>query len=352
VKRIINISTLLLLATIAITAGCIKNIASEDHQPKKQTTDTSQDSLLDGWEADVRDNLKELISAKGNKSSSYDKTTPPVVVFDFDNTCIRGDFGRAFFDWMITERKLQLTPETTKALPENKREAISAAWKELQQSPQEKQATSKTLQKFRKLMHQAYWSLCNQAVDENCYPWQVRFYAGNTPGDVTDMAKKVFLKELSRPLGSEQIRIDEKDQAPAITSTGIRIHQEIGQLISLLTKNGFEIWIVTAGPEYVVKGAAEHFSITPDQVLGMRTKIVDNKLTVEIDPPPTYRQGKVDAIKKHIGRVPVLALGDSWTDAEMLEYAENAILIDRGYADLKKKAVESKWWIQPTFQVE
>ena len=238
-------------------------------------------------------------------------------------------------------------------MPEDKREGIKGAWEALLKLPAEARDASKELQEFRKRMHQAYWSLCRHTDPAKCYPWQVRFYAGYTPDEIRAMAERVFEYELGRKLGSEVIRVGDDDPEPAITSTGLRIHKEIQQLMEVLDQRGFQLWIVTAGPQWVVQGAAKHFKVRPDRMIGMRTVLgEDGELTTEMEPPPTFRQGKVEAIEKFIGARPVLVVGDSWTDAEMLAYGENAILVDKGYADLKKKALDSGWWIQPMFPVE
>jgi phosphoserine phosphatase len=307
--------------------------------------------LPGAWEVDNRNNLLKLIARYGQGGPEHDPSRPPVVVFDFDNTCIRGDMGRAFYDWMVRERKLRFNDEVWKAVPADKRPAIQKAWKKLASLPAEQQAASLAMKDFRKRMHQAYWSLCYKTPPEKCYPWQVRFYAGYTPDEITAMAEKVVQLELNRPLGSEQIMAGPDDPSPAITSTGIRFYKEIHQLMNLLRNKGFRVWVVTAGPEWVVKSAAKNLGVDPSLVVGMRTRLAEGKLTSTIDPPPTFKEGKVKAIEKYIGVKPVLAVGDSWTDAEMLEYAEHALLIDRGYADLKRKAVKAGWWIQPPFPV-
>lgn len=340
---------------ILVFSGCPEKEKKTDLAPEAAPAPpvaAPEDLLPGAWESDVKHNLIKLVVAHGEGSAEYDPKDPPVAAIDFDNTCIRGDIGRAFYDWMVTERKILFTNDIFKALPGDKRKGIKAAWKKLKKMPAEKQADSVELQTFRKLMHQAYWSLCYNTPPEKCFPWQVRFYAGYTPEEIRNMAKEVTKRELEKPLGSEPIKAGPDDTAPAITSTGIRIHKEVQSLIALLQKKGFQVWIISAGPEWVVEGAALQFGVKPDRVIGMRAKLKDGKLTSEIEPPPTFRKGKVEAIEKFIGKKPLLAVGDSWTDAEMLEYVEHALLIDRGYADLKKKAVESGWWIQPTFPVK
>lgn len=84
-------------------------------------------------------------------------------------------------------------------------------------------------------------------------------------------------------------------------------------------------------------GVAPKLGLPSENVLGMRTTETST-LGVQLDPPVTYRMGKVTAIRTRVapgGRRPVLALGDSLGDREMLEDSVDlAVLIDRGDTDL------------------
>ncbi len=352
---LVAISSVWLVLVLA-WAGCSEK--KQAAETTKAVTETTQKTLaapaprLPGaWDPAVRKHLLQLVDTKGSASPTYDAQKQPVVVFDFDNTCIHGDIGRSFFDFMVTERKIRFSEKIWAAIPADQRAGIKAAWKDLSALDPATAATSAALQQYRKLMHKMYWSLCSSTEAEKCYPWQVRFYAGYRPDEITRMAAEVMKREIKRSLGSEQIRIGPEDTSPSITGVGIRVHEEIRELMFFLRRQGFKTWVITAGPQWVVKGAAKQFAMPPGQVIGMRSRLVDGQLSAEIEPPTTFREGKVQAIKKYIGQKPVLVLGDSWTDAEMLAYGEHAILIDHGYADLKKKALESGWWIQPTFPV-
>lgn len=338
---------LLPLLLAALLSACPP--AAETKPDPTQPAPAPAIELTGHWEQDVADGLEQLVRSHGRSSAGYDPTAPPVVVFDFDNTVIRGDIGRAFFDWMALHDRFRFDAAVWQALPDDKREAIREAHQSLQQLPAAERADSAELQRFRKRMHRAYWSLCHDTDPAQCYPWQVRFYAGYTPDAVRAMAAEVFAAELKRPLGSEPIRAGDDDPAPAITSTGIRLHPEILQLMELLKTHGFELWVVTAGPQWVVQGAAAHLPLEAERMIGMRTVLADGELTTEMAEPPTFREGKVAAIEEFIGRKPLLVVGDSWTDAEMMAYGQHAVLIDRGYADLKKKAFDSGWWVQPDF---
>lgn len=348
--RLFSISSLIVaFSGFFACQSAVQTKKTEGVEQKSAKVRPAIPKLEGSWEQDIRKKLQDLIADKGKDSKDYSASKPPVAVFDFDNTTIHGDIGRAFFDWMIINQKFLFTDELFKVLPEDKRDEIKKAWQEIQKLPADKRAQSVELQKFRKSMHQAYWSLCHETSPEKCYPWQVRFYAGYSPEQIRQWAQKVFEHELSRPLGSEPIKAGPDDPAPAITSTGIRINKEILDLMDGLRDRGFQVWIVTAGPQWVVQGAAEKIHIDPKHIIGMRTVLEGGKLTTVMEPPPTFRKGKVKAIEKFIKAKPVLVVGDSWTDADMLAYGAHAILIDRGYADLKKKAFDSGWWVQPNF---
>ena len=300
-------------------------------------------ALPGGWNDEVRQKLASWLEAAPASQRG------PVAVFDFDNTCIRGDIGLAFFDYMITGLKIKVSDEIWKQFPPDKREKIKAAWEAAEKLPAAERAQSTELATLRKLAHQAYWSLCLEEQHEKCFPWQVRFYAGYTPEEITALAEEVLNQQLAQLLGSQQLRAGPDDQEPAIMATGIRIHPEIQSLIELLGRRGFEVWLVSAGPQWVVQAGAARLGIPAQRVLGMRTRIEEGRLTTETEPPVTFRRGKVEAIEKFIGARPYLAVGDSWADADMLEFAEHALLIDRGYADLREKAERLGWAIQPVF---
>jgi phosphoserine phosphatase len=306
--------------------------------------------LPGAWEADVRQKILRVAAEALRERKPGDPA--PVAVFDFDHTCVRGDFGRAFFDWMIQKDRIRWGDPIYNALPEDKRSDIRQAVEALAKLQPEKRAGSREQARLRKLMHKSYWGLCRSGNWEQCFPWQVRFYAGYSPQEITAMAREVWAAELTRPMGSEPIRESPDDEQPALTGTGIRVYAEMRALIGALSRHGFEVWIVTAGPQWVVRAAGPDLGVPEERVLGMRTTVEGGKLTATMDPPPTFRKGKQLAIEKFIGRKPVLAFGDSWSDAEMLAGARQAVLIDRGYADLRKHAQEAGWLVQPEFSVK
>ena len=61
---------------------------------------TSSDSFLKPgrWVPEICRALNDMIAAHGRFSNGFDATRPPLAVFDWDNTCARGDIGESVMD--------------------------------------------------------------------------------------------------------------------------------------------------------------------------------------------------------------------------------------------------------------
>ncbi|MEW6282485.1 MAG: HAD-IB family phosphatase, partial [Candidatus Eremiobacterota bacterium] len=70
------------------------------------------------------------------------------------------------------------------------------------------------------------------------------------------------------------------------------------ELVSQLQEAGVDVWIVSASNRWVVEAAAPLLGIDPEQAVGISAVVRDGKLTDEIEGPVTYREGKVEAIRK------------------------------------------------------
>jgi phosphoserine phosphatase len=114
------------------------------------------------------------------------------------------------------------------------------------------------------------------------------------------------------------------------------------------------VWVVSASPEPLVEAIAKaRFDLPPERVLGVRSGVEDGRLTGSPEGLVPFRQGKVDVLRRAVGRRPVLAVGDAWTDLEMLLSAERAILVDRGNQPLKDALARSGTVVvQPLFEGE
>ena len=104
-------------------------------------------------------------------------------------------------------------------------------------------------------------------------------------------------------------------------------------LIRKLQSAGAEVWIISSLNQWLAEAGARHLGVPPEHVIGTRLEVVDGRLTQKILEPVPSRQGKVEAIRKFIGKQPFLAIGDAWDDKEMLSYASQFRLVIHSHPD-------------------
>lgn len=139
--------------------------------------------------------------------------------------------------------------------------------------------------------------------------------------------------------------------AHALQAGTVQIRPEMQDLMAAARQNGWEVWVVSASVTPVVQAFAALYAQPPEQVLGVDLALKSGRYQAELAGPMTYRQGKVDAILKRIGRLPDLAVGDTLTDLEMLLSSKDALLIGPRHSDLLPLAEEKGWAVQPIFEV-
>lgn len=138
------------------------------------------------------------------------------------------------------------------------------------------------------------------------------------------------------------------------TINPLPIFDEQKKLIELLLKNNIQIYIVTASIKWAVEPGAEIIGLTKDNVIGVETQIINNKITKEQKGIITYQQGKVDALLgKTKGIKPFLVSGNTMGDLQLLESATHISLavsaahrddkLFRTENDLQKRAIEKSW---------
>ncbi len=156
-------------------------------------------------------------------------------------------------------------------------------------------------------------------------------------------------QECVRGLTESQARARAEDLLRSgLTEHRLALRPEMAWLIDLLRRSGWEIWVVSAAVTPFVQVSARQAAIPPQRVLGVEVARDEaGRFTAGLAEALTYRQGKVEAIRRHIGRAPELAVGDTWTDVEMLDLAGQAVLWSAGDAELEATARQAGWWIQP-----
>jgi phosphatidylglycerophosphatase C len=205
------------------------------------------------------------------------------TTFDGDGTLWGGDVGEGFFRWMLKNRHY----------PAERIPALTRAWN-------------------------AYKA--GAFPGEQMYELMVTGMAGMKEAEVRDLATRYF---------------DTKHQH--------RIYRPMAHMVEALDRLGMSPWVVSGSPYWVVAAGARHLGIPADRVIGLRTEVTpDGLLTGRVVRPVPWKKGKAQQLKLQ-GIHPVLAVGNSYGDIQMLRTAsEVSLVVNPGPATLRH--AESNGW--------
>ena len=345
------------------------------------------------WLPANRTRLNEFIRAYGRGSAGWKGDARPVAAFDWDNTVVKNDLGDATFFWMLKNDKVLQPPgrnwsTTSTHLTVAALAALNAAC-DAAAAPGAPLPTSTNAACADEILAVYYtgktkaaaaaWDKEVTKVNNTGYAWAAQVLAGSTPEEARSYARAAYWSNFFTPRGATQT---------VGTTTGlaahVEIYEEMADLIGALQDSGFDVWVTTASPQYVVDAIAPLVGIEPHHVLGIKNQIdAAGKLTARflgcgavadgLDTLITFDQGKRCWINKSVfheppgsqsaknadpARRPVFSAGDSDTDiafvqdATVLKLAINrnkTQLMCSAYADLEKPVAAQKWLIQPMF---
>jgi HAD superfamily phosphoserine phosphatase-like hydrolase len=126
---------------------------------------------------------------------------------------------------------------------------------------------------------------------------QVICYAGWTTQELFDFSQKLF----------------DEHFAP-------KIYEDMARLHDALRAAGIDIKVISGSPQWVVEAACERLDIVKEDVYGARAVLDGDKITGVMEPPITYKDGKVGAMRHWVGdKIGTIAFGDSKSDYPMQE---------------------------------
>lgn len=343
------------------------------------------DSRVRGWVPANRTALDNLMTNYGRSSSGYDPAERPVAIFDWDNTVLKNDIGDATFFWMLKHDKI-LRPSTWPASNPNLSDAgvdtLSTACDSLAAVGQP--LPTSTNNGCSDALYRAYvdgtaadggaaWNNPVTLTNNNQYAWVSQLTAGYRPDEVRAFGRAAFDENNSADLGTTQT----VGGVSGVTGY-VRIYDQIRDLIGALQANGFDVWVLTASPQYVVDAIADEVGVRRDHVIGIRPMIVGGKITATFQgcgaaadgnttmitfdegkrcwinkvifhvPSSTQAQRQTDARKK-----PAFVAGDSDTDIGMLKEATRLkLVINRNKVQLMCNGIANagnSWLVQPMF---
>lgn len=346
------------------------------------------DERVRGWTGEARARINAMILARGTASADYDTKKRPVAAFDWDNTVFKNDMGDATLYWMLLHDKV-LQPAgkdwgaTNANLTAGAMTALKAACDHLATpgNPLPTAINTACADEIfaiydggRTTANAAAFQNAETLTQNQAYAWLAQLQAGHTPAAIRAFARAAYNQNASAPIGSVQTVGSKR----GVTAWG-RIYDQMNDLVGALSVNGFDVWIVSASPQFVIEPVAERLGVGAEHVIGIRTVIRDGKTTATLqgcggiadgpDAPIPFDTGKRCWLNKVVFRMPdgaaqrepnpdpskrpVFAAGDSDTDIAFMQDATLLkIAVNRNKTQLMCNAYANfgaKWIVQPMF---
>jgi len=379
----LKIEALSLAGALAL-AGCSEFDASSD--PPSLTTQCNPLGMRTDlpWYKANADTLTGWLDGRGCASASYDPAARPVALFDWDNTLLKGDIGDAFTFHLISHDLVLQPPNqdwklTSAYLTDAAAMALSAACGTT--VPAGKPLPTRTNTACADEILGIYidgqttggeiaFSGHNYRRIEPAYAWTAQLAAGHTHEEIEQLALAAAKPQLEADIGTTQV-------VGSRTVLGwMRIYPQVSELVRAARTRGYEVWIITASPNDVVRAVAPLAGVDPERVIGIRSMTdAAGKLTYKFEgcgPVPdgeqsmiTYIEGKrcwvnkvvfgddsAAAIERRKDPRQVFAAGDSDTDVDFLRDSVYKLAINRNKKELMCYAYfnEAKsWLVNPMF---
>ncbi len=370
-----------LAAATFVLAGCGGNDNQQATSQGAQAESGCRTLAADpGWYGDNRDRIDKLIGELdtcGANGSLADGA--PLALFDWDNTMVKNDIGDATFFWMVRNGKLRapaggdwastspyLTPQAAAALAK-----ACAAAKPGQPMPTDTdtgcadELVSVYTDGETRADEPAFAGF-NARRFEPSYAWAAQMLAGWRESELTGFAEAARRENLDAPEGAEQ-KVGSDDE------TGwVRYYPQMRDLVETLRANGFDVRIVSASAEPVVRVWAADLGFTPDKVMGVRTERDGDVLTSKLVPcggetAIPYIEGKRCRVNEEVFGVKgaaafeqqpepkraAFAAGDSDTDVTFLSDVTGLrLVLNRQKTELMCTAYDNsdgRWLVNPMF---
>lgn len=331
------------------------------------------------WYGDNREDLQGFIDANGSCAGVKGK----LALFDWDNTVIKNDVGDATTFWMLRNGKIRQPARgdwttTSQYLTESAATALKAACAQAAApgEPLRTDADAKCADEILSVYSNGETTAGAAAFEgydhrrmEPSYAWAAQLLSGYRHQEIKRFARQARAENLMAPQGAEQRVGTEKVAGWA------RYYPQQKDLITTLVRAGFDVRIVSASAQPVVEVWAEGVGLTPDKVIGVRSKEAGGRLTPQLadcgaaekNSVIPYIEGKRCFVNQNILRVKganafreqpaekrqVFGAGDSDTDVTFVGDATKIrLVINRNKPELMCRSYhngDGKWLVNPMF---
>ena len=245
------------------------------------------------------------------------------VVLDMDGTIIHGDIGETLFYHLLMQESLN---------PGCIVDYFEPIQAEKIKTPMLLSEASSEL-----LLH--YRTKLKAGAFQQAYLDTARWLGKFNQKSLAHLAK-AFLDEGIAPKRIRcKVRLDGSLEDDCNIYYGAHIKPVMHALLDYFQEQGARLWIVSASPQGMCEVVAEKLGIPLSRVLGV--KIATNENEPERMP---WGIAKTMALKEAGVTHPLIVLGDSAGDREMLSIADYPVVVQNEHNKLVTFAQEQGWW--------
>lgn len=243
-----------------------------------------------GWYGDNRARIDAMMAELGTCGGSGDVAAgAPLALFDWDNTVVKNDIGDATFFWMVRNGKLRAPADWTTTSPYLTPAAVAALSRACAAAMPGQTLPTDTDVACADELVSIYGDAETTTKDaafagfdarrmEPAYAWAAQLLAGWPEPVLVGFAEQARQENLAAPEGTEQ-KVGTTEQ------TGwVRYYPQMRDLIGALQANGFDVRIISASAEPVVRVWAADLGIPADKVMGVRTERDGDVVTSRLVP--------------------------------------------------------------------
>ena len=304
-----------------------------------------------GWKPEVKKALEKLIFERGNGSKKYSLDWPPVAVVVLDDVAFGHHAGEVAFLRLVERAEFRFNDAWWSRIPADFRDRARRDYKRFSQRPESVWAQDEDWLDWRKQLFSAYDLICRRDGRRACRSWLTAVMAGYTEAEAEGYMRETVDEALREPFRFEDIRADAGDERPIPAPRGVRRIPAMQELVRRLLDAGFDVWALSSSNQWIAEIAAARYGVDPSRVVGLRTRVLNQRLQADIIDPVPIGPGTAEAVVVFIGRDPALVVADA-ADVEVLAHGKGLRLaVDRNDPQFTARATDKGWLLQPPLPV-
>ena len=304
-----------------------------------------------GWKPDVKKALERLIFERGSAAKGYSLDWPPVAVVVLDDVAFGHSAGEVGFLRLVERAEFRFNDAWWNRVPAEFRDRARRDYKRFSQRTEATWLQDEDWLDWRKQLFSAYDLICRRDGRRACRAWLTVMMSGYTEAEAEAYMRETIDEALREPFRYEDIRAHAGDEHPIPAPRGVRRVPAMQELVRRLLDSGFDVWALSSSNQWVAEIVAARYGIDPSRVVGLRTRVLNQRLQPDIIDPVPIGPGTAEAVVVFIGRDPALVVSDS-ADVEVLAHGKGLRLaIDRGDPQFAARATDKGWLLQPPLPV-